>query len=81
MENWGLITYHDKVIDITEDECLYLVTHEISHHWFGDLVTPKWWNFLWLSEGFAPLMEIIIVNLVGAVHSYILVVDLKFVII
>ncbi|XP_049765842.1 aminopeptidase N-like [Schistocerca cancellata] len=61
MENWGLVTYRERALLADEAESSvaaqrYAVTtmaHELAHQWFGDLVTPDFWNVLWLKEGFA----------------------------
>lgn len=60
MENWGVITfkpYYLLVDESTSQSLIYqikeVIAHEIAHMWFGNLVTPRYWDALWLKEGFA----------------------------
>ncbi|MGH7218051.1 MAG: M1 family metallopeptidase [Candidatus Microsaccharimonas sp.] len=70
MENWGLITYREIALLVdpktttlsTKHYAAAVIAHELSHQWFGNLVTMKWWNNLWLNESFANMMEYVAVD-------------------
>lgn len=70
MENWGLITYREVALladpattsIASKHYIATVIAHELSHQWFGNLVTMQWWNNLWLNESFATLMEYIAID-------------------
>ncbi|KAM8705012.1 hypothetical protein ACLKA7_009467 [Drosophila subpalustris] len=65
MENWGLATYREMYMWWTKEKSTVnlktsianIIGHEYAHMWFGDLVSLKWWTYLWLKEGFATLFS------------------------
>lgn len=70
MENWGLVTYRERLLldygdttsQSTREHIALVITHETSHQWFGNLVTMRWWDNLWLNESFANMMEYVAVD-------------------
>lgn len=69
MENWGLITYREIALLVDKNSSVSMreyvatvIAHETSHQWFGNLVTMKWWDDLWLNESFATIMEYVAVD-------------------
>lgn len=69
MENWGLILYKEQYLIGDESshprdvlEIVKTVAHEIGHQFFGNVVTCKWWDHIWLNEGFATLFEYLLVD-------------------
>lgn len=65
MENWGLLTYRESSLlydyyesPVTSKQAIRnVIAHEIAHQWFGNLVSPLWWSYLWLNEGFGRYFQ------------------------
>ncbi|EDS27420.1 protease m1 zinc metalloprotease [Culex quinquefasciatus] len=65
MENWGLVTYRESTIlfdpeihgESVQLSVVGIVGHEYTHQFFGNLLAPKWWSYLWLNEGFARFYQ------------------------
>ncbi|XP_011304326.1 aminopeptidase N-like [Fopius arisanus] len=71
MEHWGLISYSENILYDPEidpishrDDAFKLVAHEIAHQWMGNLVTPAWWNDVWLSESLASYLSYVTLDAV-----------------
>ncbi|HEY5806186.1 MAG TPA: M1 family metallopeptidase, partial [Candidatus Saccharimonadales bacterium] len=70
MENWGLITFREQSLLVDSKNTslpmkqyiAMVIAHELTHQWFGNLVTMRWWTDLWLNEGFATWMSYLPLN-------------------
>lgn len=69
MENWGVINYGANYLIFDNNTSVVrrmnfvgLIAHEIGHQWFGNIVSPKWWSYTWLNEGFSQFFQNIVVD-------------------
>jgi len=77
MENVGMIVYRDDYIERDElfsankkENIMNTFTHELAHQWFGNLVTMKWWDDLWLNESFANFVSYVCLDEAPGLEKY-----------
>jgi aminopeptidase N len=77
MENAGLMVFSEPLLLLDEQagasrkrEYTLTMVHELAHQWFGNLVTPRWWDDVWLNEAFATWMEVKIAGQVDPGGDY-----------